>query len=79
RGEVIRYVSDKYGNDRVCQIVTYGTIKAKQAIKDAGRVLGKSFGLGERITKAYTPPVMGKDVAIADVFNEQHARYSEGA
>lgn len=43
RGEVIRYVTEKYGDDHVCQIVTYGTIKAKQAIKDAGRVLGKPF------------------------------------
>ncbi len=78
RGEVIRYVTDKYGDDRVCQIVTYGTIKAKQAIKDAGRVLGKPFSLGEKITKAYTPPVMGKDVPIAEVFNPQHHRYGEG-
>ena len=78
RGEVIRYVTDKYGDDRVCQIVTYGTIKAKQAIKDAGRVLGKPFSLGEKITKVYTPPTQGKDVSIADVFDEQHARYGEG-
>lgn len=79
RGEVIRYVTEKYGDDRVCQIVTYGTIKAKQAIKDAGRVLGKPFAMGERITKAYTPPVMGKDVPIAEVFNPEHPRYGEGA
>lgn len=79
RGEVIRYVTEKYGDDRVCQIVTYGTIKAKQAIKDAGRVLGKPFSLGERITKAYTPPVMGKDVSIAQVFNPEHPRYGEGS
>ena len=78
RGEVIRYVTEKYGDDRVCQIVTYGTIKAKQAIKDAGRVLGKPFGLGEKLTKAYTPAVQGKDVSIADVFNPDHARYAEG-
>lgn len=78
RGEVIRYVTEKYGDDHVCQIVTYGTIKAKQAIKDAGRVLGKPFGLGEKITKAYTPPVMGKDVPLPEVFNPQHARYAEG-
>src|SRR3712207_8214604 len=37
RGEVIRYVTEKYGEDRVSQIVTYGTIKAKQAVKDASR------------------------------------------
>ncbi len=78
RGEVIRYVTEKYGDDHVCQSVTYGTIKAKQAIKDAGRVLGKPFGLGEKITKAYTPPVMGKDVPLPEVFNPQHARYAEG-
>ncbi|MCW3157605.1 DNA polymerase III subunit alpha [Micropruina sonneratiae] len=78
RGEVIRYVTEKYGDDHVCQIVTYGTIKAKQAIKDAGRVLGKPFGLGEKITKAYTPPVMGKDVPLPEVFNPEHARYAEG-
>ena len=78
RGEVIRYVTEKYGDDRVCQIVTYGTIKAKQAIKDAGRVLGKPFSLGERITKVYTPPVQGKDVSIADVFDPEHGRYGEG-
>ena len=46
RGEVIRYVTDKYGDDRVSQIVTYGTIKAKQAVKDASRVLGYPFGDG---------------------------------
>ena len=78
RGEVIRYVTEKYGDDRVCQIVTYGTIKAKQAIKDSGRVLGMPFSLGEKITKAYTPPVQGKDVPIADVFNPEHDRYGEG-
>ena len=78
RGEVIHYVSQKYGDDRVCQIVTYGTIKAKQAIKDAGRVLGKPFSLGEKITKAYTPPQQGHDVAIADVFDSAHDRFGEG-
>ena len=52
RGEVIRYVTEKYGDDRVSQIVTYGTIKAKQAVKDASRVLGYPFAVGERITKA---------------------------
>ncbi|HBY22766.1 MAG: DNA polymerase III subunit alpha [Propionibacteriaceae bacterium] len=78
RGEVIRYVTERYGDDRVCQIVTYGTIKAKQAIKDAGRVLGKPFSLGEKITKAYTPPQQGHDVAIADVFDSAHDRFGEG-
>jgi DNA polymerase-3 subunit alpha len=78
RGEVIRYVTEKYGDDRVCQIVTYGTIKAKQAIKDAGRVLGMPFSLGEKITKAYPAPVQGKDLPLPEVFNSAHERYGEG-
>ena len=78
RGEVIQYVTEKYGDDRVCQIVTYGTIKAKQAIKDAGRVLGKPYALGDQITKVYTPAQQGNDVSIADVFNPEHDRYGEG-
>jgi len=78
RGEVIRYVSDKYGDDRVSQIVTYGTIKAKQAVKDTARVLGYPFSTGERLTKAMPPPVMGKDVALTGLFDPQHKRYNEG-
>jgi DNA polymerase-3 subunit alpha len=78
RGEVIRYVTEKYGNDRVAQIVTYGTIKAKQAVKDAGRVLGYPFAMGERITKVMPPPVMGKDIPLAKIFDTSHDRYKEG-
>ncbi len=78
RGEVIRYVSDKYGDDRVSMIVTYGTIKAKQAVKDASRVLGKPFAVGEQITKAMPAPVMGKDVPLNDLFDSAHKRYGEG-
>ena len=78
RGEVIRYVTEKYGDDRVAQIVTYGTIKAKQAIKDAARVLGYPFAVGERITKAMPPPVMGKDIPLAGIFDPEHPRYKEG-
>ena len=78
RGEVIRYVSDKYGDDRVAQIVTYGTIKAKQAVKDAARVLGYPFSMGDRITKVMPPPVMGKDVPLAKIFDASHDRYGEG-
>jgi DNA polymerase-3 subunit alpha len=77
RGEVIRYVTDTYGEDRVAQIVTYGTIKAKQALKDAGRVLGYPFSLGERMTKAMPPAVMGKDIPLYGIFDEGHPRYKE--
>ncbi len=78
RGEVIRYVTDRYGDDRVSQIVTYGTIKAKQAVKDASRVLGYPFAVGERITKAMPPPVMGKDVSLNKIFDADDKRYGEG-
>ncbi|MEJ7690968.1 MAG: DNA polymerase III subunit alpha [Nocardioidaceae bacterium] len=77
RGEVIRYCTDKYGDGRVAQIVTYGTIKAKQAIKDSSRVLGYPFAVGERITKAMPPSVMGKDIPLASIFDSTHKRYGE--
>ena len=79
RGEVIRYVTDKYGEDRVAQIVTYGTIKAKQALKDATRVLGKPFSLGEQLTKAYPEPQQGRDMPLSGVLDPSHDRYNEGA
>src|SRR5438445_6260599 len=79
RGEVIRYVSERYGDDRVAQIVTYGTIKAKQAVKDSARVLGYPFAMGDRITKVMPPPVMGKDVPLKNVFDVTHERYNEGS
>ncbi|MCH1868292.1 DNA polymerase III subunit alpha [Nocardioides sp. CFH 31398] len=78
RGEVIRYVTDKYGDDRVSYIVTYGTIKAKQAVKDSSRILGYPFAMGDRITKAMPASVMGKDVPLQEVFDPNHKRYGEG-
>ena len=77
RADVIRYVTQKWGSDRVAQIVTYGTIKAKAAIKDSCRVLGHPYALGDRITKAFPPAVMGKDVPLSAIFDENHARYKE--
>jgi DNA polymerase III subunit alpha len=77
RGEVIRYCTEKYGDERVAQIVTYGTIKAKQAVKDSARVLGFPFAMGERVTKAMPPAVMGKDVPLVGIFDESHPRYGE--
>ncbi|WP_166872932.1 DNA polymerase III subunit alpha [Salinibacterium sp. ZJ450] len=79
RGEVIKYVTEKYGDERVAQIVTYGTIKAKQALKDSSRVLGFPFGMGEKLTKAMPPPIMGKDVPLTGIFDKDHPRYKEAA
>ena len=55
RGDMIRYATENYGEERVAQIITYGTIKAKAAVKDAARVLGYPFAMGDRITKAMPP------------------------
>src|SRR4029079_13165987 len=77
RGEAIRYVTQKYGEDRVSQIITYGTIKAKQAVKDSSRVLGYPFSTGDRITEVMPPSVMGKDIPLAGIFDPEHARYKE--
>ncbi|MGN6722828.1 MAG: DNA polymerase III subunit alpha [Marmoricola sp.] len=79
RGEVIQYVTEKYGADRVAQIATFGRIKAKQAIKDAARILDHGFAIGDRITKALPPDVMGKGVKLTDIFNPEDKRYNEGA
>jgi len=51
RDEVIRYVADKYGRDRVAQIITFGTMAARAAVRDVGRALGLSLGLVDRVAK----------------------------
>ena len=79
RGEVIQYVADKYGADHVSQLVTFGKVKAKAAIKDATRILGKPYGLGDKITKLYPAPIVGRDMPLAGVFDPTHERYSEAA
>ncbi|WP_336029668.1 DNA polymerase III subunit alpha [Geodermatophilus sp. FMUSA9-8] len=79
RGEVIQYVSQKYGEERVSQIVTYGTIKAKAAIKDAARVLDRPYSVGDELTKLMPPDVMGKGIPLSGVFDPAHPRYKEAA
>jgi DNA polymerase-3 subunit alpha len=79
RGEVIRYVTEKYGDERVAQIVTFGTIKAKQALKDAARVLGYPYGMGEKLTKLMPPGVMGKEMVLSGITDKSHERYKEAA
>jgi DNA polymerase-3 subunit alpha len=64
RDEVIRYVREKYGEDRVAQIVTFGTLKGKAAIKDVGRVLDFTFAETDRIAKLYPEPKQGKDFPL---------------
>jgi DNA polymerase III subunit alpha len=66
RDEVIRYASTKYGADHVAQIVTFQTIKGKQGIRDAARVLGFPPSVGDRLCKMYPSPVMGRDHPIEE-------------
>ncbi|OEU98160.1 DNA polymerase III subunit alpha [Streptomyces qinglanensis] len=77
RGDVIRYVTEKYGADKVAMIGTYGTIKAKAAIKDASRVLGYPYAMGDRITKAMPADVLGKGIPLSGITDPNHPRYSE--
>ncbi len=64
RDEVLRYVRQKYGEDRVAQIITFGTLKGKAAIKDVGRVLDFTFGETDRVAKLYPAPKQGKDFPL---------------
>src|SRR4051812_17094756 len=77
RADAIRYVTERWGADKVSMIATFGTIKAKAAIKDAGRVLGFPYALGDRISKAFPPAVMGKDIPLSGIFDDKHPRYGE--
>ncbi|GAA1382600.1 DNA polymerase III subunit alpha [Pseudonocardia kongjuensis] len=79
RGEMIRYTTEKYGEDRIAQIITYSTIKAKAAIKDSARVLfgQPGYSVADRISKAMPPAVMGKDIPLSGIFDPSHKRYSE--
>ncbi len=70
RGEMITYAQDRYGTDHVAQIVTFGTIKAKSAIRDAARVLGEDillknpFTVGDELCKMMPPAVQGKEAPL---------------
>ena len=79
RGEMIRYTTEKYGEDRIAQIITYSTIKAKAAIKDSARVLfgQPGYAVADRITKAMPPAIMGKDIPLSGIFDPAHKRYTE--
>jgi DNA polymerase-3 subunit alpha len=67
RSEMIRYAAQKYGPDRVAQIVTFSTIKGKQALRDAARVLGHPYGVGDRVAKAMPPSILGREATLEQV------------
>ena len=76
RDEMIRYASEKYGRDHVAQIITFGTIKARNAVRDAARVLGFPYGLGDKIAKLMPPVVMGRDTPLKYCFEESEEHKS---
>lgn len=65
RGKVIEHVSEFYGRESVCQIITFGTMASKASIKDVGRALNIPYGDVERIAKMIPPPVRGRNVSIS--------------
>ncbi len=81
RGEMVRYAADKWGSDRVAQVITFGTIKTKAALKDSARVhYGQpGFAIADRITKALPPPIMAKDIPLSGITDPTHERYKEAA
>jgi DNA polymerase III subunit alpha len=77
RGEVIDYVVNKYGDDRVAQIATFNVIKAKAAIKDASRVLGYPYSLGDRMSKAFPEQIMGKTLSLSEAYDPENPRFTD--
>ncbi|MBF6540889.1 DNA polymerase III subunit alpha [Nocardia farcinica] len=81
RGEMVRYATEKWGSDRVAQVITFGTIKTKAAIKDSARVqFGQpGFAIADQISKALPPPIMAKDIPLSGIMDPEHERYKEAA
>ncbi|MFE7802999.1 DNA polymerase III subunit alpha [Nocardia sp. NPDC057440] len=81
RGEMVRYATEKWGTDRVAQVITFGTIKTKAAIKDSARVLfgQPGFAIADQITKALPPPIMAKDISVSGITDPDHERFKEAA
>jgi len=77
RDQMIRYAADTYGRDHVAQIITFGTIKARNAVRDAARVLGYPYSVGDKVAKAMPPLAMGRDTPLKYCF-EKSDKYPAG-
>ena len=77
RDEMIRYAAERYGRDHVAQIVTFSTIKARAAVRDAARVLGYPYVVGDKVAKAMPPLVMGRDTPLYACLDE-HPKFLDG-
>ncbi|MFI7121879.1 DNA polymerase III subunit alpha [Amycolatopsis sp. NPDC049868] len=81
RGEVLQYTIDKWGAENVAQVITFGTIKTKAAIKDSARVhFGQpGFSIADKIAKALPPPIAAQDIPLSGIFDSKHERYGEAS
>ena len=81
RGEMIQYAAERWGEDKIAQVITFGTVKTKQAIKDAAKVhFGQpGFQMADRINGALPPAIMAKDIPLAGITDPEHERFSEAA
>ncbi|MCP4224450.1 MAG: DNA polymerase III subunit alpha, partial [Actinomycetia bacterium] len=77
RDEMIRYAAERYGREHVAQIVTFSQIKARAAVRDAARVLGYPYVVGDKVAKAMPPLVMGRDTPLKYCFEESE-KYADG-
>ena len=79
RGEMIRYAADNWGEDKVAQVITFGTVKTKQALKASARALfgQPGYQIADRITKALPPAIMAKDIPLSGIMDPEHERYGE--
>ncbi|MBV8431699.1 MAG: DNA polymerase III subunit alpha, partial [Solirubrobacterales bacterium] len=77
RERVIRYVTDKYGKESVAQIVTFGKMFPRAATRDAARVLGHDYGVGDRLAKLIPDPVMGRPPSFADCLKAGQPLHAE--
>lgn len=79
RGEMIRYAADRWGEDKIAQVITFGTVKTKQALKDSARVqYGQpGYQIADRITKELPPAIMAKDIPLSGIMDPEHPRYGE--
>src|SRR5262249_59246936 len=66
RERIIRYVADKYGRESVAQIITFGKMAPRAAIRDAARVLGYDYGTGDRLAKQIPEPIFGRSPSFEE-------------
>ena len=75
RDELINYAAERYGREHVAQIITFGRIKARAAVRDAARVLGYPHSLGDRIAKAMPPLILGRDTPLRYCFEDSETHH----